>query len=71
MIEHQPAAEELDGFVRGVAVERHHGAGTARSLGDLGAKLIADRRHFDAELTAVDDFFVALDGNGGDSILAS
>ena len=71
VIEDEPAAEELHGFVRCVAVKRHHRAAAAGGLGDLGPELIADRRHFDAVLTAVDGFFEALDGHGGVSILAS
>ena len=71
MIEHEPAGEQLDGFIRSMPVERHHRAGSARRPGDLRAKLVADRRHFDAVLTAIDGFFVALEGHGGVSILAA
>ena len=70
VIEDEPATEQLHGFVRRMAVKRHHRAGTAGSPGNLGSVLFADRRHFDAVLTAVDGFFEALDGHGGVSILA-
>ena len=71
MIEHEPSAEQLDGFIGRVSVKRHHRAGTARRFGNLRAELFADRRHFDAVFTAIDGFFVALDGHGGVSILAA
>ena len=70
VIEDEPPAEQLHGFVRSMTVKRHHRAGTAGGPGNLGSVLFADRRHFDAVLTAVDGFFEALDGHGGVSILA-
>src|SRR5436190_5691891 len=71
VIERQPPAEELDGFLRRGPVEGHHGAGTARRPGNLCAPPVADRRHFDAVLPAVDGFIEALDCHGEECILIS
>ena len=71
MVQSQPSAEELDGLRGRRAVERHHGAGASRCAGNLRPPLAADRRDFDAVLTAVDGFFEAFDRHGGVSILAA
>ncbi len=65
MVEGQPLAQMLHGFVRRVAVKRHHCSGTAGRTRNLRAEPVAaDRRHFDAVLTAIDLFVEALDGHG-------
>src|SRR5512133_1788894 len=65
VIQREPAAQLLDGFVGRMPIERHHRARSTGCAGDLGPEPVAvDRRDFDAVLTAIDRFFEALDGHG-------
>ena len=66
MIEREPLAEVLDGFIGRTPVERHHQTGPAWRARNLRAKVVrADGGYLDAVRAAIDGFVEALFGHGG------
>src|SRR6266568_2909080 len=65
VVQGEPAAQMLDGFVWRAPIKRHHCARTARRPRDLRAPFVGtDRRHLDAVRTAIDCFVEAMERHG-------